>query len=176
MSEDVLSQQIEGTPDGQESPTAGSDQAQVGAVLPRPDQNTLMPMVGLGGSAGSIQPLLSFFQAMPADSGMAFVVILHLSPDHESTLPAVLQRATSMPAVQVLDTVRVKPNCIYVIPPGKALAATDGQLRVTDLHPERGTRVAVDLFFRTLADSHGPRSAAIVLSGADSDGSKRWAA
>jgi two-component system CheB/CheR fusion protein len=129
-----------------------------------------MPMVGLGGSAGSIQPLLTFFQAMPADSGMAFVVILHLSPDHESTLPAVIQRVTTMPTAQVVDTVRVKPNCIYVISPGKALKAADGQLRVTDLHPERGTRVAVDLFFRSLADTHGSQSAVIVLSGADSDG------
>jgi len=129
-----------------------------------------MPMVGLGGSAGGIQPLLSFFQSMPADSGMAFVVILHLSPDHESTLPALIQRVTSMPTLQVQDTVKAQPNCIYIIPPGKALASTDGQLRVRDLHPERGTRVAIDLFFRSLADSHGPRSAVIVLSGADSDG------
>ncbi len=129
-----------------------------------------MPMVGIGGSAGSIQPILSFFQAMPADSGMAFVVILHLSPEHESTLPELIQRVTSMPAVAVLDTVKVKANRVYVIPPGKALSSADGELRVDDLHSERGRRVAVDLFFRTLADSHGSRSAAIVLSGADSDG------
>ena len=129
-----------------------------------------MPMVGLGGSAGSIQGLISFFQAMPADSGMAFVVILHLSPEHDSTLPALLQRVTSMPTYQVLGSVKVKPNCVYVIPPGKALAAANGTLQVSDLQSERGRRVAVDLFFRTLADTHGPNSAAIVLSGADSDG------
>jgi two-component system CheB/CheR fusion protein len=130
----------------------------------------IMPMVGIGGSAGSIQPILAFFEAMPADSGMAFVVILHLSPEHESTLPELIQHVTSMPSVAVLDTVTVKPNCVYVIPPGKALSSTNGELRVSELQPERGRRVAVDLFFRTLADSHGSRSAAIVLSGADSDG------
>ena len=129
-----------------------------------------MPMVGLGGSAGSIQALLAFFQTMPVDSGMVFVVILHLSPEHESTLPALIQRVTTMPTFQVADSVRVKANCVYVIPPGKALASMGGSLKVTDLLPERGRRVAVDLFFRTLADTHGPKSAAIVLSGADSDG------
>ncbi len=129
-----------------------------------------MPIVGIGGSAGSIQPILSFFQAMPADSGMAFVVILHLSPEHESMLPELIQRVTRMPSAAVLDTVKVKPNSVYVISPGKALSSADGELRVEDLHPERGRRVAVDLFFRTLADTHGSRSAAIVLSGADSDG------
>ena len=135
-----------------------------------PGSHQSLPMVGLGGSAGSIQALLTFFEAMPPDSGMAFVVILHLSADHESTLPSLLQRVTRMRTIQVVDTVRVKPNCVYVIPPGKSLAATDGQLRVSDLQPERGKRNAIDLFFRTLADSHGPASAAIILSGADSDG------
>ena len=169
MSEDISSEQSR--------PPSGGDSARgvspvqkddPGRVPDKGDQ--VMPMVGIGGSAGSIQPILTFFQAMPADSGMAFVVILHLSPEHESILPELIQRVTPMPAVAVLDTTKVKPNCVYVIPPGKALSSADGELRVADLHPERGRRVAVDLFFRTLADTHGSRSAAIVLSGADSDG------
>jgi two-component system CheB/CheR fusion protein len=65
---------------------------------------------------------------------------------------------------------KVEPNHIYVIPPGKYLTATDGHLSLTDLDNERGKRVAVDLFFRSLADSHGPHSAAVILSGADGDG------
>ncbi|MBA4110584.1 MAG: hypothetical protein C0487_13435 [Leptothrix sp. (in: Bacteria)] len=77
----------------------------------------LQPIVGLGGSAGSITALQSFFQAMPPDSGMVFVVILHLSPDHESRLAELLQRATSMPVIQVSGTQKVEPNCVYVIPP-----------------------------------------------------------
>lgn len=127
-------------------------------------------MVGLGGSAGGIQALQAFFGKMPADTGMVFVVILHLSPEHESTLSELLQRTTTMRVVQVLETERVEPNCVYVIPPGKALTSLDGMLRLSELPAERGRRVAVDLFFRTLAETHGPHSIAIVLSGADGDG------
>ncbi len=130
----------------------------------------MLPMVGLGGSAGSIGALHKFFESMPADSGMVFVVILHLAPDHESTLAALLQRVTKMPVRQAEDAVQVAPNHVYVIPPGKHLVSVDGHLRLTPYQDERGRRVAVDLFFRTLADTHGPHSAAIVLSGADGDG------
>ncbi|HMJ88544.1 MAG TPA: chemotaxis protein CheB, partial [Candidatus Acidoferrum sp.] len=79
------------------------------------------PMVGLGGSAGSIVPLQQFFSAMPPDSGMSFVVIMHLSPEHESTMAEILSRATAMRVVQARDGVKVEPNCVYVIPPGKYL-------------------------------------------------------
>ncbi len=130
----------------------------------------MLPMVGLGGSAGSIQALQTFFRAMPADSGLVFVVILHLSSDHESTLAELLQHATSMRVEQVNAYVKVEANCVYVIPPGKQLASADGHLELADLPNDRGRRVAVDLFFRTLADTHGPHAAAIVLSGADGDG------
>jgi two-component system, chemotaxis family, CheB/CheR fusion protein len=130
----------------------------------------MIPMVGLGGSAGSIGPLTDFFRAMPPDSGLVFVVILHLSPAHDSTLPGVLGRATTMPVLQAENGQKVQPNHVYVIPPGKYLAAVDGHLKLTDLEKERGKRVAVDLFFRSLADSHGPHGAAIVLSGLDGDG------
>ena len=127
-------------------------------------------MVGLGGSAGSIAALQAFFAATPADSGMTFVVVMHLSAEHESALAQIIQRTTSMPVQQVNDTVRTEANHVYVIPPGKTLSSANGHLTCADLSPERGRRVAVDLFFRTLADTHGPHAAAIVLSGADGDG------
>ncbi len=130
----------------------------------------MLPMVGLGGSAGGIEALQNFFTAMPLDSGMVFVVIMHLSPEHESTLPALIQRATKMKVQEAQDGERVEPNCVYVIPPGKHLSAIDGHLRLVDILPVRGRRVAVDLFFRSLADTHGPHAAAIILSGADGDG------
>ena len=130
----------------------------------------LVPMVGLGGSAGSIQALTEFFRAMPPDSGMAFVVILHLSPTHESSIADLLGRVTSMPVVQAKDEQKVEANHVYVIPPGKYLAAGDDQLRLSELQSDRGRRMAVDLFFRSLADTHGAHSAAIILSGADGDG------
>jgi two-component system, chemotaxis family, CheB/CheR fusion protein len=109
-------------------------------------------------------------EAMPPDSGMIFVVVIHLSPSHESTLADLLARSTSMPVVQAQDAQFVEPNHVYVIPPGKYLAAVNGQLLLTPLESDRGRRVAVDLFFRSLADTRGPNAVAIVLSGADGDG------
>lgn len=129
-----------------------------------------MQMVGLGGSAGSIGALQTFFAAMPSNSGMAFVVVLHLAPEYESSLPQLLGRVTSMSVKAARDGDKVEANCVYVIPPAKHLTSVDGHLRLTPLEPERGKRIAVDLFFRSLADTHGPHAAAIVLSGADGDG------
>lgn len=130
----------------------------------------LHPIVGLGGSAGAIPALKNFFQTMPADSGLVFAVILHLAPKQESALAELLQRSTPMPVRQVSETVRAEPNTVYVIPPGKALASVDGYLRLADVEREKGRHVAVDIFFRTLADSCGSQATAIVLSGADGDG------
>jgi len=130
----------------------------------------LIPVVGLGGSAGAISSLLSFFKSIPSDPGLAFVVVLHLSPEHESTLPQLLQRCTEMEVVQVQDTLRIMPNRVYVIPPRKSLRMIDGHVQLGEPQTDRGRHVAVDLFFRTLADTHGPHSAAVVLSGADGDG------
>src|SRR5262245_51943067 len=76
----------------------------------------MTPMVGLGGSAGCVQALVSFFRAMPTDSGMIFVVVLHLSPTHESTLADVIGRSTTMPVVQAEEGQRVETNHVYVIP------------------------------------------------------------
>lgn len=129
-----------------------------------------LPVVGLGGSAGSLAPLQAFFSRIATDTGMAFVVVLHLAADRESQLAEVLQRQTPLPVVQVRERVRVEPNRVYVIPPGHHLSMTDGHLELAELPRERGRRVAVDYFFRTLADTHGASAVAIVLSGADSDG------
>ncbi|HKE48049.1 MAG TPA: chemotaxis protein CheB [Rhodanobacteraceae bacterium] len=131
----------------------------------------LLPVVGLGGSAGGIQALRTFFEQMSPDSGLAFVVVLHLSAEHESTLAELLQRSTDMPVVQVQGKTRVEPNSVYVIPPRKALRTMDGYLDLSELPDDPKRRhVAVDLFFRTLADTHGPHAIAVVLSGLDSDG------
>ena len=128
------------------------------------------PMLGLGASAGGIKALLEFFSAMPADTGIVFVVVIHLSPKHESTLPALLARATTMSVVAPTDAQKVEPNHVYVIPPGKYLTSIDGHLRLTEIDHPHARRTAVDMFFRSLADSHGPRAMAVVLSGADGDG------
>ena len=130
----------------------------------------MLPVVGLGGSAGGIQALTAFFDAVPPDPGVAFVVILHLSPEHESTLAELLQRHTAMPVLQVQGAMETRANTVYVIPPGRALRMLRGRLELGDLRRSRSGRAAVDLFYRSLADTHGPHAVAVVLSGADSDG------
>ena len=129
-----------------------------------------LPVVGLGGSAGSISALGRFFDNASAQGGLAYVVVLHLAPDHQSMLPELLQRHCAMPVHTAADAAKLEANNVYVIPSGKHLTTVDGHLRLTELRPEHGKRVAVDLFFRSLADTHGPHATAIVLSGADGDG------
>ena len=129
----------------------------------------LQPIVGLGGSAGAIPALVTFLQST-RPCGLAYVVIMHLAPEHESTLAELLQRHTPMPVLQVRDTVEVHADTVYIIPPRHALHMVDGDLQLAPMPMHRPGRVAVDLFFRTLADTHGPHATAIVLSGMDSDG------
>jgi two-component system CheB/CheR fusion protein len=126
--------------------------------------------VGIGASAGGIKALKEFFSVMPADSGMAFVVVLHLSPEHESNLAHVLQSETRMPVLQVVEPTHIKPDHVYVIPPNRHLVMVDGTVQLARPAKGRGSRVAIDLFFRTLADAHGRKAVCIVLSGTGSDG------
>lgn len=126
--------------------------------------------VGIGASAGGIGALKEFFAAMDPNSGMAFVVILHLSPKHDSSLAAILQKETSMPVHQVTGTAKVRPNEVYVIPPNKQLAMLDGSIGVTEASTTRGVRVSIDLFFRTLASAYGRNGVCVVLSGTGTDG------
>ena len=128
------------------------------------------PTVGIGASAGGIKALKEFFAKMPVDSGMAFVVILHLSEEYESSLAQILQSNTAMPVMQITETVKVEPNHVYVIPPAKGLAMVDGTIQLTEPTHIKGKRVPIDLFFRTLADAYGKNGIAVVLSGTGSDG------
>ncbi|HTH60860.1 MAG TPA: CheR family methyltransferase [Paraburkholderia sp.] len=129
------------------------------------------PVVGLGASAGGIAALQSFFESMPATPKAAFVVVVHLAPDHASNLPQMLQAVTAMPVRAVTDAVRIEPGHVYVIAPALELTMVDSCLRVAPSTGRDRQRVAIDLFFRSLADAHRERAVAIVLSGAGSDGS-----
>ncbi len=88
-------------------------------------------IVGIGASAGGIQALKDFFENVPVDSGVAYVVILHLSPDHESRLAEVLQTAAGIPVMQVNEKVKVAPNRVYVVPPNQHLEMNDGHIDVS---------------------------------------------
>jgi two-component system CheB/CheR fusion protein len=127
-------------------------------------------VVGIGASAGGVQALLRFFENTPADMDMAFVVVLHLSPDHSSSADQVLQHATGMPVHQVQHTLQVEKNHVYVISPSHDLALDDGHLTSIETDRPRGRPIAIDLFFRSLADTHRERAIAIVLSGTGADG------
>ncbi|MEO6321820.1 MAG: CheR family methyltransferase [Polaromonas sp.] len=128
------------------------------------------PVVGMGASAGGLGALLRFFEHMPADNGMAFVLILHLSPQHESSVAEILQRVTKMPVIQVVASTAIEADHVYVIPPSHDLAMNDGQLQLVEPTRISGMHVAIDLFFRALAQVHKERAIAIVMSGTGTDG------
>src|SRR3954469_25087379 len=129
-------------------------------------------VVAVGASAGGLEPLERFFAAMPADTGMAFVVLQHLSPDFESRMDELLGRQTRLPIHKVTDGIEVAPDQIYLIPPKKEMIIAGGKLLLTDKDDSRGFSLPIDHFFRSLAHEAGRRAVAIVLSGAGSDGSR----
>ncbi|PYI92942.1 MAG: histidine kinase [Verrucomicrobia bacterium] len=136
----------------------------------RRDPNEPAAVVGLGASAGGIGPLQQFFTDMDPQSGLAFVVVMHLSPEYESQLANVIQQKTPMPVTQVHEPVHVRPNHVYVIPPNHQLTFEDSMLRLVPPQQPLGRRVTIDLFFRTLAQAYGQRAVCVILSGTDSDG------
>jgi len=136
----------------------------------RRDANEPAAVVGLGASAGGIAVLQQFFEGMAPESGLAFVVVMHLSPEHESNLASIIQQKTSMPVTQVTGPVKVQPNHVYVIPPNRQLTFEDSTLHLVAPQQALGRRVTIDLFFRTLAQAYGQRSVCVILSGTDSDG------
>lgn len=128
-------------------------------------------IVGLGASAGGVKAFQSFFEHLPRNSGMAFVVILHLSPDHESQLAEVLQASARIPVQRVHDRVRVEPDRVYVVSPRQSLAMSDGHLVQVEATSIEERRAPIDIFFRTLGETQRQRAVCIVLSGTGADGS-----
>jgi two-component system, chemotaxis family, CheB/CheR fusion protein len=129
-------------------------------------------VVGVGASAGGLDALEQLFAAMPVDSGMAFVVVQHLSPDFKSVMDELLGRRTAIPIHLVEDGVRVEPNHIYLIPPKKEMIISGGALLLSDKGASQELTLPIDLFFRSLAQDVGHRAVGIVLSGAGSDGAR----
>ena len=135
-----------------------------------PTLSKRITVVGIGASAGGIEALREFFDAVPADLGLAYVVIVHLSPDHNSELAAIIGRRTKMPVAEVSDRrLELKPNHVYVISPDHKLEISETSISATPFHEPHGRRTAIDVFFRSLAESHGD-GFAVVLSGGGSDG------
>ncbi|MEL7473338.1 MAG: chemotaxis protein CheB, partial [Planctomycetota bacterium] len=130
-------------------------------------------LVAIGASAGGLEPLQEFFDAMPADTGMAFVVVQHLSPDHPSLMDELLARHTKMRVARAEHGMDAEPNTVYVIQPKKYLRILHGQFQLTDQAREREKPpTPIDVFFESMAEDYAERGAAIVLSGTGSDGSR----
>jgi two-component system CheB/CheR fusion protein len=142
-------------------------------VRPEPPEAAAQPalVIGLGASAGGISALRTFFSHAPPDVPYAYVVILHLSPDHDSKLADVLQAATPLRVTQVRDRVSIAPKHVYVIPPNQSLQVVDGSLTLSPMTRHEERRAPVDVFFRTLANHYGGRAVAVVLSGTGPNGS-----
>ncbi len=130
-----------------------------------------LTVVGIGASAGGLTALNSFFDALAANTGMAFVVVTHLHPEHESHMAELLQRHTQMPTLQVTKKIKVEPNHVYVIPPNRSILMTDTHLETVEFTEPHGKRSPIDYFFRSMAASGHSEPVAIILSGGGTDGS-----
>jgi two-component system CheB/CheR fusion protein len=126
-------------------------------------------IVGIGASAGGVEALQAFFDALPAETGAAFVVVEHLDPQSHSELSSILAARTPMPVVQVERTEKLEPNHVYVIAPGRRLLISGEEISSADFGEPRGRRAPIDFFFRSLAGEQS-NGFAVILTGAGSDG------
>ena len=128
------------------------------------------PIVGIGASAGGLEAFSQLLRHLPPDIGMAFVLVQHLDPAHDSHLSEILTRTTEMPVSEVQDGVTIAPNCVYVIPPDAQMTLSKGTLKLLPRQRTKGKYMAIDDFFCSLAAEQGRKAIAIVLSGSNEDG------
>jgi len=139
-----------------------------------PEQNapqTSFPIVGIGASAGGLEAFTQLLSALSPTTGMAFVLIQHLDPSHESQLAALLARATTMPVKQIVEAVVIEPNSVYVVPPNTTVSIAVGSLHLAPRQATHNVYLPIDSFFESLAAEQGILSIGIILSGNGSDGS-----
>ncbi|MCC5630310.1 PAS domain-containing protein [Nostoc sphaeroides CHAB 2801] len=135
------------------------------------NKDTLFPIVGIAASAGGLEAFTQLLKHLLTDTGMAFVLIQHLDPNHKSLLSEILARTTTMPVTEVRDGVTVEPNKVYIIPPNTKMMLSGGVLQLTPREKIQGKYMPADAFFTSLAADRGHKAIAVVLSGADGDGS-----
>ena len=112
-----------------------------------------LPIVGIGASAGGLEAFKVFFEKMPVDTGMAFVMIPHLDPGHKSLMVEIIARYTAMHVLQVEDGMKLEPNHVYIVPPNRNLTVEEGKLVLSEISRNRGINLPVDIFFKSLAVS-----------------------
>src|SRR5437016_7096314 len=136
----------------------------------QPSRNESFPIVGIGASAGGLDAFTQLLRHLPAQTGMAFVLVQHLDPDHESVLAQILARVTSMPVREVQDELRIAPNHVYIIPPNTDMATAQRVLKLQRRQPGRAPHHSIDFFFESLARDQHERAIGVILSGTASDG------
>ena len=141
-------------------------------LLASPPQRPPNLVVGIGASAGGLEALERFFDNLPVGTGMALVVVQHLSPDFKSLMAELLARHTKLPIRLVEDGIPIEPDHVYLIPPKKEMIISGGRLLLSERDHQQELSLPIDVFFRSLAQDCGPRAVAIVLSGGGSDGSR----
>ena len=134
------------------------------------ERDSPVTVVGIGASAGGLEALSEFFRNVPADTGLAYVVVQHLSPTHGSILAELLARQATMPVHQAANGDRVEVNHAYVIAPDTKMTLTDGHLKLVPRDPDDRPPLPIDAFFRSLAEVQERRTIGVILSGTGSDG------
>ena len=135
-----------------------------------PRSGALFPIVGVGASAGGLEAFTNLLAALPPDTGMGFVLVQHLDPDHESALTQILSRATLLPVREITNDEVVQANHVYVIPPDTNLSIAGGVLKIRARERSRVPPRSIDAFFESLAQDQRERSVGVVLSGTANDG------
>lgn len=153
------------------TPRKAPARAAAGDAQPAASEIASTPIVGIGASAGGLEAFTKLLEALPADTGLAFVLVQHLEPKHESALATLLTKATQMPVVEVRERMRIEPNHVYVIPSNTDLSLRDGLLHVVGRKAPSGRHLPIDYFLRSLAETFGSRALGVVMSGTASDGS-----
>jgi two-component system, chemotaxis family, CheB/CheR fusion protein len=155
--------------DGQQPEQEHHPAAPITPTDTSPPRGNPFPIVGIGSSAGGFEAFTEFLAAIPPDTGMAFVLVQPLDPQHERLLPELLAPSTKMPVLPVSDGVAIQPDHVYVVPPNTSIELTGGVIRLTAR--EAGLHLPIDIFFGSLAKVQGSRAIGVVLSGDSSDSS-----
>ncbi|MGF1938472.1 MAG: chemotaxis protein CheB [Nostoc sp. ChiQUE02] len=154
-----------------EQPVSKSTPNEAFDVEQQDNTDALFPIVGIAASAGGLEAFTQLLSHLLTDTGMAFVLIQHLDPNHKSLLSEILARTTKMPVTEVQDGVTVEPNKVYIIPPNTKMILSNGVLQLTPREKIQGKYMPGDAFFSSLAADRGHKAIAVVLSGANGDGS-----
>ena len=136
----------------------------------KPARNKSFPIIAVGGSAGAFPAFEKFFTHMPSDSGMAFVILMHLDPNHKGQIAEIIRNYTAMPVLEATDGIQIEPNRIYIIPPSKDMGIHNRKLLLLNVAKPNGFRQPIDYFLQSLADDQWNRAVGIIMSGMGSDG------